>query len=154
MRRFSYLYIFCSPILAENGSGFCCKNEYRWFSQRRVSLKCQNFLNPYLQLIIKLLTDLFRLSIIADVAEWKRHCSASLPTNWFGCCTHELFTVISTVTGSNHPSFFLDEWFSKVPINLNAATAFEGPLENQPKPLLRSKHYILPLSGCRKQLRL
>ena len=119
IKWFWYLCRFSSS----HGSWFCWEREGRWFPWRQVSVKPQNFINSLLQLIkkiiIKLLTDLFKLRIIADVAKWGGHSSASLEVNWFGCCTRELFTLIGTVTGSNHPSAL--QWFTKAPAKLNGA---------------------------------
>lgn len=104
----------------------------------------QHFLISYLQLIVKLLTDLFKLRIIADVAKWRRHSSASLLANWFGRCTHELFTDISSVTASNHPSVFEMSGSLRCLWNPNAWLCWESGI---------TELHILPLSGW-KQSRL
>lgn len=98
----------------------------------------QHFLISYLQLIVKLLTDLFKLRIIADVAKWRRHSSASLLANWFGRCAHELFTDISSVTASNHPSVFEMSGSLRCLWNPNAWLCWESGI---------TELHILPLSG-------
>lgn len=73
---------------------------------RQFSLKLYSFLNSHLHFIAKLLTDLFKLKIIAGVAKWKRHSGSSLQSNWFCCRACELLTVVNTAAEGNHQSTF------------------------------------------------
>lgn len=92
----------------------------------------------------------FKLNIIAGVTEWKRHGSTSLPADWFGCCTHELLTALSTAAGGNRLSIFDSFFFF---FSWRCPSFWKASESSEQKGCLWSNGAYCP-SGCRKRCRL